>query len=394
VPDRAGPPANPWPGVAAARAALGALAHALRQQQDAPGASPAAAGVAGRVDAGALAGWLLEQGIGPLAHHAWGPDWPELARLLAPDAYAAAAEGSVRRLELDRILAALQCERIPVVLLKGAALAEEVYREPALRTMSDVDLWLPADRMARAAALMGELGYLAYEKSDRPVALQQLSRGEIQFYSADRPPRLVELHWSPFPGWWLRRTAAVDDAAVWDRCEPLLVGGRGWARRLAPEDMVIQLATHLALGAQFKPPSVRALFDIALAAGRYLVDWEVVAVQARRWRVATPVWAALQLADALIGVRGAERALARLRPGAFRRMLLRALVSPASVLAGRDVTAGRRRYLLLGLLVDRPGGMLHLAWRAVWPERQWLAARYGTPSRREHLASLVRHGRI
>jgi hypothetical protein len=248
--------------------------------------------------------------------------------------------------------------------------------------------------MARAAELMGELGYGAHAKEERPPALQRLSGGELQFYSPHEPPGLVELHWSPFPGWWLHHTAAVDDAAVWERCEPLLVGGRGWARRLAAEDLIIQLAVHLAVSGQFAPPVVRGLFDIVLAAGRYPVDWDLVADRARAWRVATPVWVALSLADALIGLPAAAGALAGLRPGALRRALLRLLVSPTSVLAGRDVTRGRARYLLLLSLVDRPGSALHLARRAVWPEPHWLAARYGAPSRRRHLATLVRHGRL
>jgi hypothetical protein len=248
--------------------------------------------------------------------------------------------------------------------------------------------------MAHAAALMGELGYQAFAADDRPPALQRLSRGEIQFYSPHEPPGLVEVHWSPFPGWWLRYTGAVDDEAVWSRCEPLLVGGRGWAHRLEPADMIIQLAVHLALGSQFKPPAVRGLLDIALVARRYPVDWEAVADRARTWRVATLVWVALSLADALIGVPDAANALAALRPAAPRRRLLGYLVSPASILAGRDVTTGRTRFLLLLLLVDRPRAALRLAWRTVWPESEWLAARYDSASRRQHLETLVRHGRI
>jgi hypothetical protein len=373
--------------VAAARAALGGLAGVLRSG----GRSTPRPGTA---DDGRLAAWLLRQGIGPPAYRVWGAGWPALGERLAADAYAAAAECAVRLVELDRILGEFQRERIPVVLLKGAALAEEVYGEPALRTMSDVDLWLPAERMAEGAATMGRLGYKSYEKADRPAALQRLSRGELQFYSPHEPSGLVELHWSPFPGWWLRRTAVVDDGAVWARCEPLLVGGRGWARRLAAEDLMIQLSTNLALGGQFKPPAVRSLIDMALAAGRYLIDWEVVAERAWRWRVGTPVWAALWLADALVGVPGAEGVLAGLRPGAPRRAALRRLVSPQAVLAGRDVTAGRGRFLVLLLLVDRSGSAWHLLWRAVWPEREWLVARYGERGRGRHLARLVRDGRI
>jgi hypothetical protein len=42
--------------------------------------------------------------------------------------------------ELSKVLRILQNDGIPVIVLKGAALAEVVYGNIALRSMSDVDL--------------------------------------------------------------------------------------------------------------------------------------------------------------------------------------------------------------------------------------------------------------
>ena len=56
--------------------------------------------------------------------------------------------------ELEAALAALGRANVPGLLLKGAALAETVYGDPALRPMADCDLLVrPADLAAAQAAL-------------------------------------------------------------------------------------------------------------------------------------------------------------------------------------------------------------------------------------------------
>jgi hypothetical protein len=206
--------------------------------------------------------------------------------------------------------------------------------------------------------------------------------------------------WSPFAGWWLQRTAAIDNDLLWSRREewPAAAVTAGTDRlvyQLAPEDAVIHLAVHLAVNHQFAPPVVRGLMDIVLTARARPVDWRLVATRAKMWRVATATWLALDLAERLVGLDGAGEALDILQPGRFRRRLLCRLVSPESVLAGRDVRHGRWRFLLLVLLVDRPRDAGKLMLRTVWPEKEWLAARYGRKAGRlRHLWGIVARGQI
>jgi hypothetical protein len=400
------------------------LAQMARQQ----GTAWPAALTAGAIPP--LAAWLYEQGLGPLAYHTYrrlDGSAAELARCLRHDYYCAAAEATLRQTLLAEILNLFQQAALPVALLKGAAL-QPLYGHAGLRTMSDLDFWLPASRMAEAVTLLQGAGYYVQTKEDRPLALQQLSLGEIQLYKQGRTGWLAELHWSPFAGWWLQRTAAIDHDLLWSRIaaipEPELAQiappadlpapvsaqappsppasgreeppvGRQPVCELAPEDAVIHLAVHLAVNHQFAPPVVRGLMDIVLTAQARGVDWAVVAARARAWRVATAVWLALRLAEQLLGLEGAGEALRLLRPTSFRRRLLRRFVSVPSVLAGRDLCHGRRRFLLLLLLVDRPQDAGKLLLRAVWPEKEWLAARYGrNAGRLRHLWGIVGRGQV
>jgi hypothetical protein len=281
----------------------------------------------------------------------------------------------LKQTALQAILQTIEEAAIPLVLLKGAALSLTVYDDPAWRTMSDVDLWFQDVDVNAAALVMAELGYQVKMKGERPLSLQELSRGEVQFFQPGKSASLVEFHWSPFPGWWLTRTAVVDEVGLWARREPLT--DHPPVFQLSPEDTVIHLAVHTAVNHQFGMSALRTLIDIALTAEKRGVDWAVVAERARIWRVGTAVYTVLSLLDQLIGMDGLETALTRLKPAALRMRLIHRFVTPESVLAGRDITSGWRRFLLLLLLVDRKRDAVKLVYRTLWPEPEWLEARYG-----------------
>ena len=63
------------------------------------------------------------------------------------------------------------------------------------------------------------------------------------------------------------------------------------------------------------------------------------------------------------------------------------------MLAGRDLTHGPLRFVYQLLLVDRTWDAVRLLGRALWPEDDWLAARYGrrdAPTRCRHLLGALR----
>jgi hypothetical protein len=371
---------GPWPDVATARLFLAQL---LSDEQALP--------ITG-LDLASLATWLTSHELGPLAYGRWQKTDPILARHLKLDRISALAESSMQQESLARIQQAFRAAGLPLVLLKGAALGRSVYVEPALRVMSDVDIWLRGADMPAGVTALTDLGYGIRGKDERPFSLQQLSRGEIRF---GRPGwlELVELHWSPFAGWWLYRTAVVDDEAVWSRLEP--IAEETDVLQLSPEDMVIHLAVHTAVNHQFGLSALRSLVDIALTAQKRGVDWAVLAERANGWRVGTAVYSVLAILNQLFELEGLNVALLSLRPSALRRLLIKRFVTPKSILVGHDIRHGWQRYLLLLLLVDRSRDRARLIFRTLWPEPEWLAARYGrSVSNWRHLWYLLSQRKI
>jgi hypothetical protein len=395
MPRKAKRPA-PWPDVATARLFLNGLATGQWDEH--------CVSILKTINQDALARWLIRHALAPLANSRCRDVLPELLPLLAHSFFPAVARNIVRFRELSQVLESFRRANIPVVVFKGAALAGESYGGWSRRSMGDVDLWLRDEDVHKAADLMERLGFCTETKEDRPIILQSLAGGEIRFYKHG----LIELHWSPFAGWWLQRTAAIDDDEIWQRAEPLTLDFGGTkedqsmasesrpelVRQLAVEDAIIQIAVHITVNHQFGLVALRGLMDIALAVQAKSVDWTLVVARARQWRVSTVVWIVLDLTNQLIGLPGTEEALSSLRPAALRRALLKPLVSPQTVLEGRDLRESRARYLILLLLVDRPQDVVRLLFRTLWPEREWLEARYGKPtSHWRHFWNVVRHGR-
>jgi len=380
---------GPWPDMATARFFLtGLITESANIASDVPQWCKT-------LDAAALAQWLVAAEIAGAANGRYGAAWPELRAALLQDRFLAMAEWELHDKTLAQLMTQFTQAEVTAVLLKGAALAQTVYPDRTWRTMSDIDIWVQAEEMAAAVAAVRAVGFEIHSKEERPWQLQQLSQGEIQLYRTDWAQGLVELHWLPFQGWWLLRVAQPDAAAVWARKEPLNLEENG-VYHLAAEDTVLQVALHLIISHQLGMKALQGLLDMALTAQVRGVDWGVVAERAREWRVRTAVYTVLSLLDALIGAAGVETALERLRPSRLRRWLIARFVSPEWVLAGRDLRNGRARYLLLLLLVDRPRDMLTLMFRTLWPEEEWMQARYGGKrvSRWRHMWRVMRYGQV
>lgn len=90
------------------------------------------------------------------------PMWPRTVRDgLAVAERAEAALEIFRQRELSRILRAFAAAEVPVLLLKGAALAYSIYPEPWLRPREDTDLLVEGGDASRAGELLMSLGYHA-----------------------------------------------------------------------------------------------------------------------------------------------------------------------------------------------------------------------------------------
>lgn len=201
-------------------------------------------------------------------------------------------------------------------------------------------------------------------------------------------PGFVELHLGIFPGEWVRRTAQPDESAVRERVEQAILADQQ-ALVLSAEDAVIQLAVHFAVSHQLGSFGLRALVDILLVAETQPVNWEVIVLRAREWRVATVTWLVLKLAVELVGLEEAALAITSLQPSRLRSFLISPFANAGAILEERDLSRSPIRLAYLILLVDRLRDVFQLVGRSIWPENSWLVARYGQSGWRNRFSHLV-----
>lgn len=155
--------------------------------------------------------------------------------------------------ELKKIIQAADEEGIPVIVLKGAALAISVYSNIALRPMIDIDLLLHQEHLEQMDAIMRQLGY----ESNIDDTWTEKKHHHLPSYI--RHPYDVEIHWNLAPP---DAPVTLDLSGIWDRARRLQIDDVP-ALMLAPEDLIIHLCLHASVNHLFRIRPLRSLCDIA-----------------------------------------------------------------------------------------------------------------------------------
>lgn len=255
-----------------------------------------------------------------------------------------------------RLVDALSClgeAGIPVMLLKGAALAHVTHGSFAERPMSDIDLLVaPADARRAFALLLGSGWERAYDDAfdglyDDMHHLPPLRDLRLPGMSVQ-----LELH----VGLFARGTSgfAFEAADLWADSEPVS-GLPAGAFVPSPSHRLLHCCVHFAWSHAMRSGAWRALRDIA-AIWQQGLDWDAFVQQATRARAASCVYWSLRLARDLAAVPVPDALLARL--GApwcepFNGFLARhhALVAAADNVTCPSTKLGR----LLWTAAIRPG---------------------------------------
>ena len=288
--------------------------------------------------------------------------------------YATAARNILIYSDLARALRALSDASVPVIVLKGAALAETIYPSIAHRPMGDIDLLVRPQHLERARRTLEETGYrFVPEPEERFQPFDTRFTGEMAFRRQERPGVLIELHWEIVIPEWYRRTTALKVEALWERARPLkLDGAAAW--QLSLEDTLIHLCVHLAAHAFHHPPAYNDIDHLLRAEAPF--PWERFLERAAGFRVRTPAYFALAAARKLAGAPVLDEILTKLKPSSLRRKLVETIADPERVAAGEIPFSRPRSYLLHLALADRLRDALGVLVWLLFPGPRWLAQRY------------------
>jgi hypothetical protein len=215
------------------------------------------------------------KGLLPLLLHALQASRAEVSPLLLPYLRAARMHEELRsrryREIMAEVLSILAAERVHAIVLGGAALAETVYPEPALRHCHGIDiLTRPAD-LERSGDLLAARGFRRIHGWATGATLEHASRLRVELHT-----RMWELpHYR----------APLD--AIWARSRSQVVAGAP-SRTLSPADALVRVCGHASYSSGLGS-LVWACDAVLLIERSFELDWGAVMECTTESRLALPV---------------------------------------------------------------------------------------------------------
>ncbi len=190
---------------------------------------------------------------------------------------------------LGKILKTFAEQNIDSILLKGAHLANVVYKTPGARTMDDIDLLLKKKDFGHAQDELFGLGYYGWERQI-----------------------LVDFHWSIDEG---VTPINIDMRGVWERTKHEEIEGIK-TRVLCPEDVLLHLCHHLAFHHLFDFGGLRTLCDIREIIKHYgeNLNWHVLCDRAEEWQIGNTIYVVMLIGKELVEANVPDYLFQRLYP--------------------------------------------------------------------------------
>jgi len=300
---------------------------------------------------------------------------------------------------LGKVIEGFRDAGIPVIVIKGALLAESLYPSPGLRYMSDMDLLVRHRDFRDAFEILKKKGWKlrqAQDSSDNlvedigdPGSEKDWQMGEGVFVN----PKgcVLDLHWHLVPYVWPRYFYRVNMEEVWQEAVPVTMKNIKGALGLSPVHTLAFMCLHLA---EHGLKQLRWLLDVDLFVRKYCDSpdwsWRTLVICAKEWRICSAVFHSLCFSRCLFNTPVPGHVLDDLDPGPAARARLRVLLRPRDLLVHPPRALGSSHpKLVSAALVDRVSDLMRFLARLFVPNDAWRRQRYGDD------ATLLHHwGRV
>ncbi len=178
-----------------------------------------------------------------LAKHYNIPEY--VAEELKKDYYLSATRNVLLFEELKKVLGLFNQSKLQIIVMKGAALAETVYGNLALRPMSDVDLLVKKENLHQIDELLKTLGYSPADRSVDDVDFTSTYLTTLDYRSSAKNSLSFHVHWhfvnSTIPNESYINHIKMDD--IWqDAVKTNIADIETWV--MSPHHLIIHLSEH------------------------------------------------------------------------------------------------------------------------------------------------------
>ena len=187
-------------------------------------------------------------------------DFPKKSK----DAFLKGVALSTRQEAIEKEIVSLLTERgIPSVVIRGNAIAKEIYDDPNCRASSDIDILVRLSDAIRADSVLSEAGYL---RSDNLPLKFWFYRIHHAVYRHPESENIIEIHWNfGIPSFFRLSSEEIWAGVISTDSE----------YRLSPEMVMIMLLIHYHMHS-FR--ELKILVDILWAFHKYedVIDWKML----------------------------------------------------------------------------------------------------------------------
>ena len=289
-----------------------------------------------------------------------------------------------------KVLKSLAENQMPVIALKGLALAKNIYGDIALRPMSDMDLLLKEEDLVRAGRILLTLGYKQYF----PAWESMLKTYHHLPPFTNKNGTIVELHWNIVTP---DSPVKVDLEGLWAR-SCLFKVDNVEARVFSAEDLFLHLCIHACFHLQTGLDLI-PFCDMAglIKTCAVKIDWQIVIARATSWGAKKCLYLMLLLVRELLGAAPPEQIMSEIKPDDYQP----AFFEEALEQIFDEKPSGqliRRRIGKLAKIKKTKGiqGKVLAFLREVFPSKAYLARIYplSVSSPKIYLCYLFRLGRL
>lgn len=298
------------------------------------------------------------------------PVWQKLEKTF----YNIQAINTVHYDELKKILQSFSRAGIRAMVLKGAALAEQYYKDIALRPMADIDLLIHEDEWVQARNILSGLGYAFHN------ICYQLSKNEIVDYSHYRCQIrcwksyvLLEIHFRLF-----NLGIVKPEDNIWQRAQLAKIAG---VDTLIPssEDMLLHLLIHANIHKFYR---LIWFVDVCqvLEKSHYKIDWQYIVDFMHHRKLTASGYCTLSLLKDTLGCGIPFDMLSEIKPSRMRKYLFDKLWN---LQGARKLSSSKRPMhfeapLFYLLEMDSFADKVEYIFRILFPPLNWLGARSST----------------
>jgi hypothetical protein len=167
--------------------------------------------------------------------------------------------------EMETVNKIMQKEKIKFLLLKGPALAKELYGDISLRTSSDIDALIPINELQKVDQLLQKEGYVKNDYFRSVLNDWKWRHHHVTYFHPVKKVKL-EIHWRLNPG--PASEPSFDE--LWDRKKYIKLTSTP-LYLLGNEDLFVFLASH---GARHGWSRIRWLLDINQIMKKDILNFE------------------------------------------------------------------------------------------------------------------------